>query len=139
MKNAKNTKKGMLFLERRKVILVNKENYSHKHSPSAYKRWPKPYKIALLASRTLSLPRALSQPEEQLLLTITPQLVIPPLRALRLSSSRLIKQILTHTGRTLPLSSPRLIKRILIHTGCRILRSGGPNQYKSLCPSCCSS
>jgi hypothetical protein len=55
--NAKNTKKGMLFLERRKVILVNKENYSHKHSPSAYKRWPKPYKIALLASRTLSLPR----------------------------------------------------------------------------------
>jgi hypothetical protein len=78
MKNAKNTKKGMLFLERRKVILGNKENYSHKHSPSAYKRWPKPYKIALLASRTLSLPRALSQPEEQLLLTITPQLVIPP-------------------------------------------------------------
>jgi hypothetical protein len=41
--------------------------------------------------------RALSRPEEQFLLTNTPQHAIPQLRALRSNSLRLIKWILTHT------------------------------------------
>jgi hypothetical protein len=41
-------------------------------SPLAYKRRPRSYKKALLVRRTFSRTRALSRPEEQLLLTNTP-------------------------------------------------------------------
>jgi hypothetical protein len=84
-------------------------------SASTYKGRPRPHKEAILVRRTLSPTRALTWSEEQLLAN-APQLLIPPLWALRSSSPRLIKLILTHTGR-------------------RVLRPDSPNQYKSLCSS----